>query len=78
MRKAEFFVPSEAMVEFADAMASRKLDNTVTGTTTEGEIVIEVNYGRDGTDEVDELEEVLEKIREQLDEEKEEEEEDEK
>lgn len=74
MRKAEFFVPSEGMVEFADAMASRKLDNTVTGTTTEGEIVVEVNYERDETDGVDELEEVLEKIREELDEEKDEEE----
>lgn len=73
MRKAEFLVPSEAMVEFTDAMASRKLDNTVTGTTTEGEIVVEVNYERDETDDVDELEETLEKIREQLDEEEEDE-----
>lgn len=78
MRKAEFLVPQEAMLEFTDEMASRHLDNTVTGTTTEGEIVVEVSYERDETKEVDELEKVLEKIREELNEETEEEEEDEK
>jgi hypothetical protein len=79
MRKAEFLVPSEAMLEFTDAMASRHLDNSVTGTTTEGEIVVEVSYEREENNEVDELEKVLEKIREEMDEEKdEEEEEDEK
>jgi len=75
MRKAEFYVPSEAMVEFADALASRKLDNTVAGTTHEGEVVIEVNYERDDTDDVDELEETLAKLRAQLEEEGEEEQE---
>ncbi len=73
MRKAEFLVPSEAIVEFTDEMASRHLDNTVTGTTTEGEIVLEVSYERDETDEVDELEKILEKIREEMNEENEQE-----
>lgn len=69
MRKAEFEVPQEAMTEFADTMASRNLSNTVTGTTEDGEIIIEVEYDKDEADEVDELEEVLEKLIEQLEEE---------
>ena len=32
MRKAQFDVPSEVMAEFAQAMATRNLSNSVTGT----------------------------------------------
>jgi len=67
MRKCEFIVPQEAMTEFAEAMADRELNNTVTGTTDEGEIIIEVAYDRDEADEVDALEEILDKLQEQLD-----------
>ena len=63
MRKAEFEVPQEAMTEFADELASRNLNNTVTGTTEDGEIIIEVEYDKDESDNVDELEDILEKIR---------------
>ena len=63
MRKAEFEVPQEAMTEFADELASRNLNNTVTGTTEDGEIIIEVEYDKDESDNVDELEGILEKIR---------------
>ena len=62
MRKAEFEVPQEAMTEFADELVSRNLSNTVTGTTEDGEIIIEVEYDKDESDEVDELESILEKI----------------
>jgi len=62
MRKAEFEVPQEAMTEFADELVSRNLNNTVTGTTEDGEIIIEVEYDKDESDEVDELESILEKI----------------
>ena len=61
MRKAEFEVPQEAMTEFADELASRNLNNTVTGTTKDGEIIIEVEYDKDESDNVDELEDILEK-----------------
>ncbi len=73
MRKAEFEVPSEVMAEFADAMASRNLNNTVSGTTENGEIIVEVQYERDDSDEVDELEKILDKLCENLEEESEEE-----
>jgi|GEM_PF-657218 len=69
MRKAEFDVPHEAMTEFADAMTNRNLNNTITGTTEEGEIIIEVEYEKDEIEEVDELEAILEKIIEELEEE---------
>jgi hypothetical protein len=75
MRKAEFYVPSGAMAEFAQEMASRSLTNTVTGTTTDDEIIVEVEYDRDEADAVDELEDILEKLTEQLEQEEEEEEE---
>ena len=75
MRKAEFNVPSEVMAEFAGEMANRNLSNTVAGTNEDGEIIVEVEYDRDETDDVDELEEILDKLREGLEEESEEEEE---
>jgi HAMP domain-containing protein len=81
MRKAEFAVPSEVMAEFAEKLASQNLDNRVTGTNDEYEVLVEVEYERDQSDEIDELEEYLNELREQIEEEDEdenEEEEDEK
>lgn len=77
MRKAEFEVPSEVMAEFAEEMASRDLDNKVIGTNEDNEIVVEVNYEREESKSVDELEKILDNLREQMEEEEEEEEEDE-
>lgn len=74
MRKAEFEVPSKVMEEFTDEMVNRNLDNTITGTTDDGEIVIEVSYQRDEAESVDALEETLGELREQMEEEEEEEE----
>jgi hypothetical protein len=68
MRKAEFNVPSEVMTEFAEELATRNLDNTIVGTTDEGEIIIEINYERDETKEIDELEAIFEKLLEEIDE----------
>lgn len=78
MRKAEFYVPSEAMAAFADQLAGRRFNNTITGINEDGEIIIEVEYEKDQNDEVDELEEILDKLLAQLEEENEEEEEEEK
>lgn len=75
MRKAQFDVPSEVMAEFADEMANLNLSNTVAGTNEDGEIIVEVEYDRDESEVVDELETILEKLREELEEESEEEEE---
>lgn len=74
MRKADFEVPSEVMEEFTDAMVNRDLDNTITGTTEEGDIIIEVQYERNEAKAVDELENVLADLCEQLEKEEEEDE----
>ncbi len=66
MRKAEFLIPSQVMVEFTDEMANRDLEGTVSGTTDEDEIILEVEYEKDESEGVDELEEILEKLREGL------------
>ena len=76
MRKAEFAVPSEVMVEFAGEMSGRGLDNTVTGTTEDGEILVEVIYDKEESESVDDLETFLDELREQIDEEDEDDEED--
>ncbi|MBA3705150.1 MAG: hypothetical protein H0W84_04430 [Bacteroidetes bacterium] len=72
MRKAEFEVPSEVMAEFAEEMASRDLDNKVIGTNEDNEIVVEVNYEREESKSVDELEKILDNLREQIEEEEDE------
>jgi len=74
MRKAEFAVPSEVMAEFAGEMSGRGLDNTVTGTNEDGEILVEVIYEKEESESVDELETFLDELREQIDEEDDEEE----
>jgi hypothetical protein len=63
MRKVEFNVPSDAMVEFAEELANRNLSNTITGTTDDDEIIIEVEYDKSENDDVDSLEEILENLR---------------
>lgn len=76
MRKAEFAVPSEVMAEFADKLAEQDLDNKIVGTNDDYEVLVEVEYERDQSKEIDELEEHLNELREQIDEEEEEEDED--
>lgn len=62
MRKAEFYVPKEAMPEFVLEMTGRKLENTISGVSEDDEIIIEVEYEKDDSDDVDELESLLEKL----------------
>ncbi|MBA3664243.1 MAG: hypothetical protein H0W61_08550 [Bacteroidetes bacterium] len=80
MRKAEFAVPSEVMAEFADKLAEQDLDNKIMGTNDDYEVLVEVDYERDQSKEIDALEEYLNELREQIeeDEDEDEEEEDEK
>ena len=76
MRKAEFNVPSEVMAEFAYELVDRGLDNSITGTTRNGEIVIDVDYEKSESDDVDALEGILARLRDELENEEEEEDED--
>lgn len=75
MRKAEFTVPQEVIVEFSDALLKQQLINEITGTTEDGEVIVEVHYEKEESDEVDVLETTLDELIEELEEESEEEEE---
>ena len=75
MRKVEFNVHPEIIIEFAEELTSRDLSNSVIGVTENDEIIIEVEYSKTESDQVDELEGILEKLSEQIEEEESEEEE---
>jgi hypothetical protein len=62
MRTAEFNVPSEVMVAFAEELVNSNLNNTITG-VSDDEITIEVEYDKDESREVDKLEEILDNLR---------------
>ncbi|MCG3165002.1 MAG: hypothetical protein POELPBGB_00762 [Bacteroidia bacterium] len=62
MRKAEFNVPSEVMVAFAEELVNSNLNNTITG-VCDDEITIEVEYDKEESREVDKLEEILDSFR---------------
>ena len=74
MRKAEFTVPQEVVVEFCQELTEHHLTNEITGTTEDNELVIEVAYEKEESKEVDELESHLDNLIEQIEEESEEEE----
>jgi len=74
MRKAEFRVPPTVILEFSDDMTSRNLTNEITGTTENGEVIVEVKYDREESKEVDALESTLDDLIGGLEEESEEEE----
>ncbi|HEX7413659.1 MAG TPA: hypothetical protein VF411_06390 [Bacteroidia bacterium] len=71
MRKVEFNVHPEIIVEFVEELTNRELSNSLIGTTEEGEITIEVEYLKTESAGVDELEEILEKLSAQIEEEEE-------
>ena len=62
MRNVEFNVHQDVIVEFVEELTNRNLNNTLAGITEVGEIVIEVEYDKTESKEVDELEEILEKL----------------
>lgn len=72
-RKAEFFVPTEVIVEFTEEMLNRKLSNSITALSEDYDLIIEVEYDKEQTEDVDELESVLERLIENMEEEEEEE-----
>jgi len=70
MRTIVFEVPAEVMPDFTEKLTDLDLDNTLSGSNSEGEIRIVVKYEREETESVDELEEYLrELVREPEDEE---------
>jgi hypothetical protein len=76
MRKAEVAVPSELMSEFAEGLETRDLEGRITGTNDDNEILVEVNYEKDETKVVDDIEAALTKRKEELEEEEEDDDED--
>ena len=44
MRTKEFEVPTDIIIEFAEALAEHELTNEINGVTEEGDILIEVSY----------------------------------
>ncbi len=62
MRKIELFIPVEVLAEFSEEMVKRNLKNGISGTSEDGEIVIEIEYDKSETDDVDALEELLDKL----------------
>lgn len=66
MRSAEFNVHPEIIIEFVDELASRNVNNSIIGTTDEGEVIIKVDYEKNESAEIDKLEEILDNLSAQL------------
>lgn len=62
MRIAEFYVPEQAMRDFACELGESELENTIDGVTQDDEIIVKVYYEPDETKAVDELENYLERL----------------
>ena len=67
MRKAEFNVHPRVIVEFTDELTERDLINSLTGTTEDGEVIVEIGYEKNESKLVDEMEEILERLFEEID-----------
>ncbi|MCX6312606.1 MAG: hypothetical protein NT084_13335 [Bacteroidetes bacterium] len=72
-RKIEYSVPTYALVEFTEMLVSRGLRATLVGANEDGDILLEVEYEKEETSDVDEMEDFLENLREEEEEEEEEE-----
>ncbi len=66
MRKAELNVHPQVIVEFTEELTNRDLIATLIGTTEEGEVIVEVEYEKNESKLVDELEGILEKLSEEI------------
>jgi hypothetical protein len=65
MRKIEFEVPQSIMADFAGEISIRNLTNTITGTTANKRVVIEIEFEKEESELVDELEEIFDDINEE-------------
>lgn len=68
MRKVTFDVPVEVLTEFLEAVSDKELNSTVVS-KTDNEFNIEIDYDREESGIVDELEETLETLIEGIEEE---------
>ena len=62
MRTAEMEVPIAVFGDFAEGLIESGIENSITGKTDEGHIIIELVYEKSESDEVDELEAHLEEL----------------
>ena len=53
--KSIFNVPADLVMEFAEGLVEHELTNEIIGTTTDNELVVEVEYSREERDAVNEL-----------------------
>ena len=56
----EFRVSTDSIVEFADLLADHDLNNEILGTTENDEVIVSVQFDKDGFDAVEELAESFE------------------
>jgi hypothetical protein len=68
MRKVTFDVPVEVLTEFLEAVSDKELNSTVVS-KTDNEFNIEIDYDREESGIIDELEETLETLIEGIEEE---------
>lgn len=60
MKTKEFYVPAELMPEVAEVIAEHELEHSITGTTEDNEIVVEVSYEKEDRQAIYEIMEILE------------------
>ena len=58
--KVQFEIKQENMVDFSELVGEHDLENTIMGTTDEGNILIDVYYSRENRDVIDDLEDLAE------------------
>ena len=63
MRKIEFEVPQRIMADFAGEISEKNLTNTITGTTGDQKVIIEIEFDKEESEMVDELEEIFDKMK---------------
>ena len=56
--KIEFTVHPDNIVEFAEILETHELENEITGTTQDNEILIDVHYNKNDRSAIEELEEL--------------------
>lgn len=66
-RKITLEVPSELIGEFTEKLTELELENSIKGKNDDDEILVEIEYEKDETSAIDELEEFLEEQKEALD-----------
>ena len=56
--KIEFTVHTDNIIEFAEILGAHELENEITGTTEDNELLIDVHYNKNDRCAIEELEEL--------------------